>query len=82
MILTREVDVPLDPQETSLVIDNVLSEESIGGGTIEEGILVRDFKASRFDFKAAKDNATEANKFLIPTVQESPDLLEGLFVTF
>ena len=82
LILTPEVDVPLDPQETSLVIDNVLSEESIVGGTIQEGIIALELEASRSDFKAAKDNATETNKFLIPTVQESPDLLEGLFVTF
>ena len=82
LILTPEVDAPLDPQETSLVIDNVLSEESIVGGTIQEGIIALELEASRSDFKAAKDNATETNKFLIPTVQESPDLLEGLFVTF
>ena len=82
LILTPEVDVPLDPQETSLVIDNVLSEESIVGGTIEEGIIALELEASRSDLKAAKDNATETSKFLIPTVQESPDLLEGLFVTF
>ena len=30
----------------------------------------------------SKNNAIETNKFLIPTVQESPDLLDGLFVTF
>jgi hypothetical protein len=24
----------------------------------------------------------EAGKFMIPTVQDNPDLLEGLFVTF
>lgn len=82
LILTPEVDVPLDPQETSLVIDNVLSEESIVGGVIEEGIIALELEASRSDLKAAKDNAAESNKFLIPTVQESPDLLEGLFVTF
>ena len=82
LIEISEVEVPLDPQETDDLIDVIISEESIVGGTIEEGIIALEFEASRADFKAAKDNATVTNKFLIPTVQESPDLLEGLFVTF
>ena len=82
MILTPEVDVPIDPQETTVVIDDLLSEESIEGGRIHEDFIALEFEASSSDFTAAKDNATETIKFLIPTVQESPDLLDGLFVTF
>ena len=82
LILTPKVDIPIDPQETIVVIDDLISEEFIEGGRIHEDFIALEFEASRSDFTAAKDNTTETIKFLIPTVQESPDLLDGLFVTF
>ena len=76
--LSTEMEAPQEPQETALMIAPLISEESFTDNLLNE--------ASRADFEdeapVAKDNATETGKFLIPTVQDNPDLLEGLFVTF
>lgn len=77
-LLSAEMEAPQEPQETALMIAPLISEESFTDNLINE--------ASRADFEdeapMAKDNVIETGKFLIPTVQDNPDLLEGLFVTF
>ena len=81
-----EVSVPIDPQETELVIDVTISEETSLVGSIKEDFRAIEFDELRTDFDNgaanARDDIQEKGKFLIPTIQESPELLEGLFITF
>jgi|GEM_PF-3249228 len=81
-----EVEVPLYPQETDLVIDVTISEETSLVGSIQEDFRAIEFDELRTDFDNgaanARDDIHEIGKFLIPTIQESPELLEGLFITF
>ena len=67
------------------MMDHESSDESTVDGTRNEGFRPLDVEELRSDFTSAaavKNNGTETSEFLIPTVQESPDLLDGLFVTF
>ena len=86
LIEVPEVEVPFDPQETDLVIDVTISEESSLVGSIQEDFRAIEFDELRTDFDNgaanARDDIQEIGKFLIPTIQESPELLEGLFITF
>ena len=81
-----EVEVPLYPQETDLVIDVTISEETSLVGSIQEDFRAIEFDELRTDFDNgaanARDDIHEIGKFLIPTIQESPELLEALFITF
>ncbi len=81
-----EVEVPIDTQETDLVIDVTISEETSLVGSIQEDFRAIEFDELRTDFDNgaanARDDIHEIGKFLIPTIQESPELLEGLFITF
>ena len=45
---------------------------------VEEGIVVEDEVAFELDKEIVEDH----QQFLIPTIEESPELLDGLFVTF
>jgi len=81
-----EVEVPIDTQETDLVIDVTISEETSLVGSIQEDFRAIEFDELRTDFDNGaanvRDDIQEKGKFLIPTIQESPELLEGLFITF
>jgi hypothetical protein len=85
-LLLTEVEDPFEPKETVLMMDRESSSESTVDGTRNEGFRPLDVEELRSDFTSAaaavKNNGTETSEFLIPTVQESPDLLDGLFVTF
>lgn len=84
--LSAEMDARLEPQKTALMIAPLISEESVKDNSVNEDLRTPGFNVSRADFEdeapMANDSATEMGKFLIPTVQDNPDLLEGLFVTF
>lgn len=82
LIVAPEVEFLEAPQETALVIDQLISEESIIGGTIHEDSRTLAFEDLRSDLVEAEDAGLETTQFLIPTVQDDPELLEGLFVTF
>ena len=82
LIVAPEVEFLEAPQETALVIDQLISEESIIGGTIHEDSRTLAFEDLRSDLVEAEDAGLETTQFLIPTVQDNPGLLEGLFVTF
>tara|TARA_B100001287_G_scaffold276520_1_gene287672 strand:- start:8342 stop:9112 length:771 start_codon:yes stop_codon:yes gene_type:complete len=86
LIEVLEVEVPHESQETELVIDVSISEESSIVGSIQEDFRAIELNELRTDFDNgtvnANDDKKEIQKFLIPTIQESPELLEGLFVTF
>ena len=55
-------------------------------GSIQEYFRAIEFDELRTDFDNgaanARDDIHEIGKFLIPKIQESPELLEGLFITF
>ena len=68
------------------MIDVTISEETSLVGSIKEDFRAIEFDELRTDFDNgaanARDDIQEIGKFLIPTIQESPELLEGLFITF
>jgi len=45
---------------------------------VEESIVIEDEIALELDTEIVEDH----QEFLIPTIEESPELLDGLFVTF
>lgn len=84
-LLLTEVEDPFEPQETALMMGSESSGESNINLKSNEGFRPLNVEELRSDFTssaAVKNNGTETSEFLIPTVQESPDLLDGLFVTF
>ncbi len=86
LVLIPEVNTPLESQEVALMKVPLISEESDRDNSINQDLKAPDFEPSRADFedeaRMSNDNDIEMDKFLIPTVQERPEILEGLFVTF